>query len=252
MLRDQLRSNKVGMNRDFKYRGESQTRIETLSDGVFALAIALLVLSSSVPERFDELLLSLEDLIPFAICITLLMLVWYEHYLFFIRYGLQDAKTVALNALLLFLILFYVYPLKFLFKVLYKLFYAIFTNDQEVATELFTVILQPDEGPTLMIIYGAGVALIFFVLALMYRYALKKRDELGLTDREIFDTKTSLYNNLIMGGIPVISLLIALFQIGGTRTAFTLSGMSYMLYSLAMPMYHVLRNRKRRKKFGVV
>lgn len=250
MLRDQLRSNKVGMNKDFEYRGEAQTRIETLSDGVFALAIALLVLSSSVPERFDELMLSLEDLIPFAICITLLMLVWYEHYLFFIRYGLQDAKTVALNALLLFLILFYVYPLKFLFKVLYKLFYVIITDDQEVATELFTVILQPDEGPTLMIIYGAGAGLIFFVLALMYRYALKKRDELELTDREIFDTKTSLYNNLIMGGIPVISLLVALFQIGGTRTAFALSGMSYMLYSVAMPLYHVLRNKKRIKTFG--
>ena len=248
-MRGVLKSNKVGMNQDFEYRGEAQTRIETLSDGVFALAVALLVLSSSVPERFDELLISLQDLFPFAVCITLLMLVWYEHYLFFIRYGLQDSRTVALNALLLFLILFYVYPLKFLFKVLYKLFYAVFTQDQEMANELFTVTLKPEDGPSLMIIYGIGAALIFFVLALMYSYALKKSNDLELTDKEIFDTKSSLYNNIIMGGIPVVSLLIAVFQIGG-RNAFTLSGMSYMTYALAMPTYHFLRKKKRRKRFG--
>lgn len=94
-MRQALKKHRVGMSQDFEYRGESQTRIEALSDGVFALAIALLILSSSVPERFDELLLSLENLIPFAICITLLMLIGYEHYLFFIRYGLQSPKIVA-------------------------------------------------------------------------------------------------------------------------------------------------------------
>lgn len=249
MLRDVLKSNKVGMNPDFTYRGENQTRIETLSDGVFALAIALLVLSSSVPERFDQLLISIEDLIPFAICITLVMLVWYEHYLFSFRFGLQDVKIVVLNTLLLFLVLFYVYPLKFLFKVLYKLFYVIITRDQDVATQLFTVILKREDGPKLMIIYGLGVAAIFFVLALMYRYALKKREELSLTNKEIFDSKTSLYNNLIMGIIPLFSVLIAFLNIGGPRTSFTLSGMSYMLYSVVMPVFHVWRNKRRRKVF---
>ena len=133
-----------------------------MSDGVFALAIALLVLSSFVPERFDDLLISLEDLIPFAIWITLLMLVWFEHYLYSVRFGLQDVKTVALNTLLLFLVLFYVYPLKFHFKVLYKLFYVLSTGNREAAQELFTFTLKLEDGPTLMIIYGLGVSAIFF------------------------------------------------------------------------------------------
>ena len=36
-------------------RGLDNTRIEALSDGVFALAIALLLISSEVPSTFDEL-----------------------------------------------------------------------------------------------------------------------------------------------------------------------------------------------------
>lgn len=36
----------IGLNKKFNYRGENQSRVETLSDAVFALAITLLVLSS--------------------------------------------------------------------------------------------------------------------------------------------------------------------------------------------------------------
>ena len=77
MIRGLLKNKKSLQGKDFVLRGEAQTRIETLSDAVFAIAIALLVLSSSVPERYDELLLSMQDIIPFGVCITLLMLIWY-------------------------------------------------------------------------------------------------------------------------------------------------------------------------------
>ena len=84
MIRGLLKNKKSLQGKDFVLRGEAQTRIETLSDAVFAIAIALLVLSSSVPERYDELLLSMQDIIPFGVCITLLMLIWYQHFIFFI------------------------------------------------------------------------------------------------------------------------------------------------------------------------
>ncbi len=84
----------VGMNPHFSYRGEEQTRIETFSDAVFALAVTLLILSSTVPETFTEFYASLIDVVPFGICMVLLTLIWYQHYIFFIRYGLKDVRIV--------------------------------------------------------------------------------------------------------------------------------------------------------------
>lgn len=240
----------IGHNKDFNYRGETQTRLETLSDAVFAIAIALLVLSSSVPERFDDLLISLEDIVPFAVCITLLMLVWYQHYTFFIRYGLQDAKTVFMNTILLFLILFYVYPLKFLFKVLYKLVIVLITQDEVLYRNLITEVLRPNQGPDLMIIYGIGASAIFLTLSMMYWYALKLKNDLALSDKEVFDTTTSIRINLIMGLVPILSILIAWIQVGGARWAFSLSGFAYWLYMVLMPWYSSRRKKKRKKLFS--
>ena len=167
-------------SKDFKLRGMEHTRIEGLSDGVFAIAIALLLISADVPERFDELKLFLTDFVPFGATIVLLMVIWYQHYIFFIRYGLRDASIVALNTLLLFFILFYVYPLKFLFKTLFTLFTAIFQQDQNSLEYLFTETIPISDGPTLMIIYGGVASSIFICLALLYWYALRKKKNLKL------------------------------------------------------------------------
>jgi uncharacterized membrane protein len=98
----------------FQLRGLENTRIESLSDGVFAIAIGLLLLSSSPPENFEQLRDFIKDFIPFAGSISILMLIWYQHYLYFIRFGLRDSGTTAINTILLFLVLFYTYPLSYL------------------------------------------------------------------------------------------------------------------------------------------
>src|SRR5262245_64312464 len=51
----------------------------------------------------------------FAICFALLFQVWWRHFNFFRRYGLEDVPTIVLTGVLLFVVLFYVYPLKFVF-----------------------------------------------------------------------------------------------------------------------------------------
>ena len=43
-------------------------------------------------------------------------MVWLAQYRFFRRYGLEDARTVRLNVVLLCFVVFFVYPLKFLFE----------------------------------------------------------------------------------------------------------------------------------------
>lgn len=102
MIRSKLKGSKGQSKSGFVYRGLDNTRIEALSDSVFAIAIALMLISSTIPETYDELLIFLEDFIPFAITITLLMLIWFEHFQFFLRYGLTDGRTVFLNKIFYF------------------------------------------------------------------------------------------------------------------------------------------------------
>src|SRR6266436_400666 len=115
MLRKKLIDKSVGDNKKFRWRGHEISRIEGLSDAVFAFAVTLLVVSLEVPKTFDELMAVMRGFGAFAICFALLIVVWFNQYKFFRRYGLQDNLTIVLNTALLFVVLFYVYPLKFVF-----------------------------------------------------------------------------------------------------------------------------------------
>ena len=237
MIRNTLKKkDRERVGNHFKFRGTDNTRIEALSDGVFAIAMALLIISSSIPETFAELKLFLQDLIPFAICMIMLIMIWYQHYTFFIRYGLKDVKIVTINTLLLFLILFYIYPLKFLMQLLFELFVGLITQDYELLRELFTNVIQTSDTPTLMVIYGIGAASIFFTLAWMYYIAYQRKEELELSPMETFLTKSSMIANLLMGSIPLVSCAVALI-IPNPAMAFSCAGYVYGLYPIVMILF---------------
>lgn len=250
MVREHFKNHYIGMNKEFRFRGEETTRIETLSDAVFAIAIGLLLISTSPPITFYQLEQFTKDLIPFACCIALIAIIWHEHFLFFIRYGFRNAYVVFLNILLLFIVLFYVYPLKFLVRLLVMLvqnFIEIFQhgNREEIWKDfLFTM----DGGTVtgLMIIYGLGAASIFLVLMLMYRYALSKASELELNAIEKFDTQMSIRSNLLMASIPFLSVLFAI-SFGETPFGRIASGFVYFLYTPVMFINGAYVNRQRKK-----
>src|SRR6185295_16751485 len=95
-------------------RNREVTRLEGFSDAVFGFALTLLVVSLETPKDFSQLTNLVRGLVPFAAMFAMVCWIWYEHNLFFRRYGLQDTWTVFLNSVLLFVVLFYVYPLRFL------------------------------------------------------------------------------------------------------------------------------------------
>lgn len=249
MLRNAVKKHYIEMNQEFRYRGEEPSRIEALSDSGFALAIGLLLISTSSPNTFKELLVFTKDLLPFAMCIALIMLVWYEHFRFFIRYGFRSKYIVFLNTILLFLLLFYVYPLKFLTKLLVNIYTGLlsplFGFDTNIGQEIKSMI-STTEMTQLMIIYGLGAASLFIILMLMYRYAYKKKVELELNEIEIFDTKASIYGNSLMASIPILSVLLVVF-IPNPIVGSAVSGFSYFLYWPVMTLFGS-RSAKARKR----
>jgi uncharacterized membrane protein len=173
---------------DFRIRGKEISRVEGLSDAVFGFAITLLVVSLEVPKTADEVLHAMRGFFAFAITFTLLFMVWRVQFTFFRRYGLEDNTTVALNAVLLFVILFFVYPLKYVFtsiveRVLTKLG---FPNPD--APNLF----KDQHAIILLVIYALGWMAVFGVFALLHAHAYRKREELQLTAVEEFDTRVAV------------------------------------------------------------
>ena len=102
----------------FRHRSEELLRIEALSDAVFAFSVSLLVALLEVPQTFSELKDIIYAAIPFFATVAIIFLLWYQQYVFFRHYALNDLRIILINLFYLAVILFYVYPLKFLFSLL--------------------------------------------------------------------------------------------------------------------------------------
>ncbi len=243
-MRELIINNKKATNEGFRFRGKEPGRLENFSDAVFALAVTLLLISTTPPTNFEQIKRFSFELIPFLLCIALIISIWHEHYVYFLRYGLRNGKIIVLNTLFLVIVLFYVYPLKFLTKlILYPIGYLV--NEQSIMDDLAKMIRGEDMAD-LMIIYGLGASGVFFVLMLMYRYAHQQADELDLSELERFETKVKVRSSLLMSLIPLISVLVA-FCFRGHWLAGMLGGFTYFLYTPVMIFHgrHVDRERKK-------
>jgi hypothetical protein len=84
-------------------RGREVTRLESFSDAVFGFALTLLVVSLEVPKSFADLIDAMQGFPGFAVCFTMLAMLWNSHYKFSRRYGCRldccgiGADTVVLG-----------------------------------------------------------------------------------------------------------------------------------------------------------
>jgi uncharacterized membrane protein len=230
-------------NKEFRFRGKEPGRLENFSDACFALAITLLLISTSPPTNFQMVQRFVWEIIPFALCIVFIVLIWYEHFLFYYRYGLRSGQIIVLNSLFLVIVLFYVYPLKFLTKLILIPVSMIF-GANDLRTDVMGMIKGTDVAE-LMIIYGLGFAACFFTVMLMYKVALAKAKELELNELEIFDTKASIKMNLLMGIVPMLSVAMAIIFRNSPALSGLIPGFTYLLYTPVMWINGVRTERRR-------
>jgi hypothetical protein len=179
---------------------------------VFAVALALLVVSLDVPGTVPELMAVLRQFPAFGLTFAVFTWIWYSHYVYFRRFGFVDALTTTLNAGLLFLVLFYAYPLRFMFGAVFQGFTG--------AGFQFTFA----EGRLLLIVYSLGFVAVFLMFALMYAHALRLQGALELNAVEVLVTRATMQAHLLVVAVGVTSCLIALL---GPLWAVPVAGFTY-------------------------
>jgi uncharacterized membrane protein len=212
----------------FRRRGLAVSRLEGFSDAVFAFALTLLVVSLQVPQNFEELIRTLSGFLPFALSFTLFVFIWYQHYAFFRRYGLEDPLTIVLNSALLLVVLFFVFPLKFLFSI-----------------AVSNVHLEPEQLRRLFTIYGLGFTAVFLIIALLYANAYRQRAILELNAVEAFDTASDIWANIGVAAVGLGSVALAQFP-----ATINFAGFFYFAIAIVRTVYETLSARKRRRVEG--
>ncbi|HEY1918936.1 MAG TPA: TMEM175 family protein [Streptosporangiaceae bacterium] len=135
----------------------SKSRVEAFSDGVFAIAITLLVLTLAQPDDYARLAGALgrnwPSLAAFVVSFAVIGIMWLNHHSVFSRFERIDRGLFYLNMLLLLTITFLPYP-----------------------TGVLGEALAKHEGTkTAAVVYGVTMALNAFAWAAMWLYGSRHR-----------------------------------------------------------------------------
>lgn len=198
MLRDRLLATHYAEEHGFRWRGREVSRLEGLSDAVFAFALTLLIVSLEVPKSAGEVLAVMRGFGAFALTAFLLFRLWATQYRFFRRYGLEDAATRNLNALLLFFVLVYTFPLKFLATAIAN--YVLAGGPARFRPGTLTAVLRSPDARTLTFVYFFGLAAVLVTLGLLYFHAWRHRGTLALDVHEERVTR-STWETLLTTGL---------------------------------------------------
>lgn len=254
MFSRNYRKNKSFSPTGFRYRGVESSRLEHLTDAVFAFAITLLVIASEVPKTYVELQASMYGFLGFIACILLLLGIWSNHSMFFLRYGMQDAKTKTLNFLFLFVLLFYIYPLKYLFSYLGSLIVVNLIGSSGLSSEAFQLAIEKvrlaeltvDQWQDLMVRFGLGMFLIYTILGGMHLNAFLRKKQLELNEQEVYETKFHIFNFFMLMLISLTSIVYVLIR-GGYYSGD--AGLIYLLVPILLPVFKYIYNKRLKEKF---
>ncbi len=188
------------------------TRVENLSDIVFAIALGMLVSASTAPSDYDGLIGHLISIVPISAGFAVMLTIWSTHFVFFRRYGIADARIIFYNSILLLAVLFLAYPLRFTFESLFAFIIGTSTADWDRMAALG---LDYRRAANVLAYFFAGFACVNALLAAMYAHALGRAAALELSDAELVLTRRSFFDQLIITVLCLVGGAVALLtQVG--------------------------------------
>ena len=206
--------NKLTKIRGDKYfttwRGGDISRVEAITDAVFAIAITLLIVSHDVPRDYVHFRSVMWSFCGFAVTFFVLIAIWYNTFKFHRRFGIEDGYTIFLSSILIFVVLYYIYPLKFMAQIIINM--MILKNSFGID---FDIGFSGDiDAYHLFIIYGAGVFFIWLILGLMYLHAYNKKKVLELDNNELEITTNAIVANFIVSFVAAVSIMLTILDMG--------------------------------------
>jgi uncharacterized membrane protein len=172
--------------------GFRTTRMEAFSDGVFAIAITLLVLEIGVPSGSeDDLLGAVVDEWPsyltYLVSFATIGAVWIEHTVITEYLDHATSVLIRLNLLLLLVVSFLPFPTRLLGE---------YIGDDEAASVAVTI-------------YGLNLFLASALVSLLWRYAVRER----LIRTDIADTDVKMITKRLAPGLAgyVAMIVLGLF-----------------------------------------
>jgi uncharacterized membrane protein len=169
------------------------SRIEAFSDGVFAIAITLLIIEVHVParEHAESLGHALLDLWPsylgYLTSFLTIGVMWINHHHVFSLIDRVDRTMLLLNTLLLMLIAFVPFP-----------------------TAVLAQFIETDGARAAAVLYGATLTLTAITFFVWWRYASAERRLIapGVADETVDDvTRAYTPGTLLYGGAMVIGFI---------------------------------------------
>ncbi|UUO02795.1 TMEM175 family protein [Mycolicibacterium novocastrense] len=168
--------------------GYRTTRMEAFSDGVFAIAITLLVLEIGVPDGSEDDLLAAvvrqwPSYLTYLVSFSTIGAVWLEHTVITEFLDRATPALIRLNLLLLMLVSFLPFPTRL----------------------LGDYIAENDAQRVAVTVYGINLLLVSVVVSLMWRYAVWQR----LIRAGVADADVRLITKRLTPGVAGYAVFIA-------------------------------------------
>lgn len=180
--------------------GTQTGRVEAFSDGVFAIAVTLLILDIKVPRELPEgasltasLLGQWPAYLAFVISFATIAIMWINHRRLFTLITRSDHTLLVLNSLLLLGVTFVPYP-----------------------TAVLSEYMGTPQGAAAAILYSGTFAAIAILFNLLWHFALRH----GLLGEHVAPTSAMavtrqyLFGPLIYGGAALLALVSVPASVG--------------------------------------